>query len=385
MRKIGMMKIIIYTFEFLPFSGGIATYCHELARGLKTSGYDVTVVALRSARMDQNTVSYRVNWIDETRVRVVSMFKGIVELRRAIRRARPDVVLVTNQYALISAAIFGWMVRATWVPVVHGSEVLKHTRGNLLRRMLGSQMRRFYRSVVGVICVSHFTRRLFLSEFDVLPERVFVVHNGMKDEYRPDVDRGAEIRRKWNIPTRAHVLLTLARLVPRKGQDVVIRALPKILEQNPEVVYLCAGTGPYGPELERLAIECGVAQQVIFTGRVAEQEKYSFYDACDLFVMLSRQDGDTVEGFGLTFLEAWHASKAVLGGRHGGVVEVIEDGVDGILVEPDDVDCVSRRVVALIGAPSRLSEMGKRGREKARTRFSDTTMANLVVTVYVRL
>ena len=373
------MKIVIYTFEFLPFTGGIATYCHELAMGLTSTGNDVTVVALKSVCLDESTVPYRIVWIEQSQLRLASMFNGIVQLRRSVRDTAADVVLVTNQYALISVALFGWLIHATWVPIIHGSEVLKHSRGTLLRRMLAWRMRRFYRSVVGVICVSEYTRELFLSAFRVLPERVSVVHNGMRNGFLPDLHRGIDVRRKWDIASGAPVLLTLARLVPRKGQDVVIRALPAILERYPEVIYLCAGTGPYRSDLEQLSQDCGVSQHVIFTGRVEEREKYSYYDACDLFVMVSRQEGDTVEGFGLSFLEAWHASKAVLGGSHGGVVEVIEDGVDGALVRPDDVDAVSRRVISLISASSQLSEMGLRGHEKARDRFSDVTMAALVV------
>ena len=373
------MKIVIYTFEFLPFGGGIATYCHELARGLTATGYDVTVVAPISSDLDVEAFPYRIHRMDRSRLRIVSMFKGIGELRRLVKSARPDVVLVTNQYALISVALFGKLVGATWVPIIHGSEVLKHGKGRrLARRMLAWRMRGFYRSVVGVICVSRYTRELFLSVFDVLPTCVFVVHNGMRDDFNPEVDCGVEIRRKWEIPKGARVLFTLARLVPRKGQDVVIRALPAILERYPNVVYLCAGIGPYRATLEKLAIDCGVAQQVIFTGRIEDREKYSYYSACDLFVMLSRQEGDTVEGFGLTFLEAWHSSRPVLGGRHGGVVEVIEDGLDGALVEPDNVDAVSTRIISLIGDPSRLRAMGRRGHDKALTRFSDVTMANLV-------
>ena len=111
------------------------------------------------------------------------------------------------------------------------------------------------------------------------------------------------MREQWNISSTATVLLTFARLHPRKGQDVIIRALRNIIERHPNVMYLCAGTGPYRDTLSRLAIDYEVEDYVVFPGQVPEEEKYAYYDACDLFVMPSRREGNSVEGFGLSFLE----------------------------------------------------------------------------------
>ena len=374
------MKIAIYTFEFLPFSGGIATYCHELACGLSAHGHDVTVVAPGPERSDLGELPYEIEWIRTSQVRVALMLNGIRALRRIVKNQRPHVVLATNQYALISLSLFGALIRVVSVPIIHGSEVLSHSSHQTLpRRIVAWNMRRFYSDMSLVICVSSYVRCLFLSKFAIMAEGVVVVHNGMRDRFNPDIDRGDHVRKRWSIPRSTTVLLTLARLVPRKGQDVIIRALPRVIEKHGEVVYMCAGTGSYKETLERLAHDHGVQNRVIFPGRVPEDKKYSYYDACDLFVMPSRQHENTVEGFGLTFLEAWHASKPVLGGRHGGVPEVIEDGIDGTLVNPDCVESVADAIVSLLGAPSKLREMGRRGNEKARMRFTDTAMATLVV------
>jgi phosphatidylinositol alpha-1,6-mannosyltransferase len=145
------------------------------------------------------------------------------------------------------------------------------------------------------------------------------------------------------------------------------------------VVYICAGTGDYRDSLELLASELGVADHVIFPGRVEEEEKYLYYAACDMFVMPSREDGDGVEGFGLSFLEAWHASKPVLGSTHGGVVEVIEDGVDGVAVDPHDVDLIASTINGLLNDPALLMRMGDAGQLKAKSRFTDVAMAQGVI------
>ena len=85
------------------------------------------------------------------------------------------------------------------------------------------------------------------------------------------------------------------------------------------------------------------------------------------------------EAFGLSFLESWHAAKAVLGGNRGGPTEIIEDGVDGVIVDPDDVNSVADSIVQLIQKPERLEEMGRRGRVKAMQKFSRTAMAEQLV------
>lgn len=374
------MNVLIYTFEFLPFRGGIATYCHELSLGLRSLGHKVAVVAPTPAKGTLTEIPYEVIWIPRARSRTALMVSGIRALRGAIRNIRPDVILATDQYALMSVAFLGAGLRVSCVPIIHGSEVLRHSySGTLIRRLVAWRMYRFYRTSHTVICVSEYTRTLFLQRFQVRKESVLVVYNGIRDEFRPGLDSGLRIRSQWKISNETLVLLTLARLVPRKGQDTVIRALPRIAESCPNVVYLCVGDGPYRDTLSKLAVEMGVQDRVVFTGNVTEEDKYAYYAACNLFVMVSRQHGETVEGFGLSFLEAWHASRAVLGGRHGGVVEVVDDGVDGALVDPGDVDGVAEVIVQLLQDPKRLEEMGLRGKEKAIARFSDTTMARLIV------
>ena len=374
------MRIVIYTLEFLPFSGGIATYCYELACALRLSGHEVAIVAPKTGEVEIDVPSLRIEWIKVHSMRPVLMLRSIRKLHRVVRDFKPDVLFVMNAYALISASIFRPLLRARIVPILHGSEVLRHSnRRNLLEHLLAYQMQCFYKNRNMIVCGSLYARSLVLNAFPVPPENVVVVYNGMKNRFNPEIHCGASVRRRWNISSASTVLLTVARLVPRKGQDVVIRALPTIIEKHPDIVYICAGHGPYKETLARLTTDHGVSDHVIFPGKIADSEKYAYYDACDLFVMPSRKDGATVEGFGLSFLEAWHTSKPVLGGRHGGVTEVIEDGVDGIIVEPEDVGAIADAILSLVCAPSTLKEMGRRGHAKARQRFSGAIMADHVV------
>ena len=373
------MKVVIYTHEFVPFAGGIATYCYELASGLCLRGNDVVIVTPKKGPVEQDHLPFVIEWVSvgegtDKRTLMILVLKAIARVLWVILKFQPEVLLVTDVGALRAASILRFLVPTKLVPILHGSEILLEK--NRRRGLIAWQMRRFYKSRSLVICVSLYTRALFLNAFPLPPENVVTIHNGMKNRFDRKMHHGDRVREQWNIPSDTSVLLTIARLDPRKGQDVVIRALSHIVEKHPNVIYICAGVGNYRADLSQLAVDHRVEHHVIFPGRISDREKYAYYDACDLFVMPSRRAGNTVEGFGLSFLEAWHASKPVLGGNHGGVLEVIEDGVDGVVVEPEDVDSVADAVVALLGDPSRLREMGRRGNEKACRRFSEVRMAD---------
>ena len=376
-RSASEVKVLIYTLEFLPFSGGIATFCNETAAGLQSIGHDVVVIAPAApGSKELGKLPFRVDWVAAMGPKWIVMARGKRRMVRVMREWQPDVVIVTQSHALVSAAFARTSVWSRIVPVVHGSEILRHSsRRTVLDRLLARRMGRFFCTRDLVVCVSGYVRELLLRKFAVSPSRAVVVHNGLKNRFDIAKHSGGQVRKRWNISSRAIVLLTLARLTPRKGQDVMIRAMRLILDEVPDVVYVCAGTGAYLEYLTKLAHRLAVANNVILTGEVPESEKYSYYDACDLYVMLSRRDGNNIEGFGLSFLEAWHARKPVVGGCHGGVTEVIDDGVNGHLVDPESVADVADRIVAAVRDRARLCEMGQRGLEKSRERFSESAMA----------
>jgi glycosyltransferase involved in cell wall biosynthesis len=373
------MRIVIYTHEFFPFAGGIATYNYELACGLCECGHQVVIVAPEKGEVDTTGFPFEVEWVQANNFKCL-VFRVFQRLRSLKKTFKPDLYLASEHYAQIVTSVFRLFVNVPCIPIIHGSEIIRQTdRRNLFKRFLAWEMNCFYRKAHPVICISHYTRSLFLDAFKVPSDNVVVVHNGMKNRFDASSHDGSDIRARWNLSPQSTVLLTLARLTPRKGQDTIIKALPGVLKINADVVYICAGTGDYRDSLELLASELGVADHVIFPGRVEEEEKYLYYAACDMFVMPSREDGDGVEGFGLSFLEAWHASKPVLGSTHGGVVEVIEDGVDGVAVDPHDVDLIASTINGLLNDPALLMRMGDAGQLKAKSRFTDVAMAQGVI------
>lgn len=171
------------------------------------------------------------------------------------------------------------------------------------------------------------------------------------------------------------VILTVGNLVERKGHDMVIKSLPKVLENVPDTVYLIVGDGKQRQSLTNLVKELDLGEHVVFTGRVTDNELLQYYNACDVFIMPSREiDGD-IEGFGIVYLEANACSKPVIGGKSGGIYDAVQDGVSGILVDPLDVNEISQALITLLTDDLLAKKLGKQGKKRVEEEFSDLAMA----------
>ncbi len=156
------------------------------------------------------------------------------------------------------------------------------------------------------------------------------------------------------------LLLSVGRLVARKGQDNLIRALPAILRRVPEAVVLIVGDGPDGPRLRGLVSALGVDRQVHFAGSVPWVDLPAHYAAADVFAMPCRTRGSglDVEGLGIVFLEASASGLPVIAGRSGGAPETVQPGRTGVVVDGRDVAQVARATTDLLTDRDRASDLG---------------------------
>jgi phosphatidylinositol alpha-1,6-mannosyltransferase len=174
---------------------------------------------------------------------------------------------------------------------------------------------------------------------------------------------GDAVRARLGLTDRP-VVVCVSRLVPRKGQDTLILAMPRILAEEPEAVLLIVGGGPYEKELRRLAHETGVADSVRFTGAVPWSELPAHYGAGDVFAMpcRTRRGGLDVEGLGIVYLEASATGLPVVAGDSGGAPDAVLDGETGWVVRGGSAEDTADRVVTLLGDAELRRRMGERGR-----------------------
>ncbi|BFU46113.1 glycosyltransferase family 4 protein [Krasilnikovia sp. MM14-A1004] len=182
------------------------------------------------------------------------------------------------------------------------------------------------------------------------------------DAFHPDVD-GAAVRARYGLADRP-VIVCVSRLVPRKGQDALIRALPGVRRRVPGAALLLGSGGPYRKTLERLAREHGVESDVVFTGSVPWAELPTLFAAGDVYAMpcRTRAAGLDVEGLGIVYLEASATGLPVVGGDSGGAPDAVRDGETGYVVGGRDLDALTERLVELLSDPARARAMGAAGR-----------------------
>jgi glycosyltransferase involved in cell wall biosynthesis len=219
-----------------------------------------------------------------------------------------------------------------------------------------------------VIGPSADTVQHLISEQRILPGKVQRLPWGLDPEFEARVAAATPLSPPPGFPRTGRIILTVGRWDPAeryKGADTLIAALPRVLKTAPDTSLVLVGDGDDRPRLEQLARDLGVSEHAHFLYGLTPEQLFACYASCDVFALPSRG-----EGFGLVFLEAMACAKPVIGGAHGGIPDIVEDGVTGLLVPHGDVERLAQALESLFINPSRAREMGARGRDRLEKTFS---------------
>ncbi|MFB6278246.1 MAG: glycosyltransferase family 4 protein [Salinibacter sp.] len=360
------MRLLFVTQDFPPDVGGIQTYSWEVARRLAEQVDTLTVMAPRHPEADavDRAASFPIHRLPGRPDLLPLSLLPTLPVRA--RQMRADVTFhaqwQTVGASALARALFGSPRRI--VCAAHGRELLFNPAAAIpgLAPAYDRLRRALLRQVDMFLPVSHYTAGL-LQERGVPSSRTQVVPNGTDPErFRPR--DGTPVRERFGLSGRP-MLLTVGRLVRRKGIDTVLRALPTIAETCPDVTYVIVGTGPDQSRLRRLAGRLGLQNRVRFVGEVDHDRLPLYYSAADLFVMPAREDPPDVEGFGLVFLEANACGTPVIGARTGGIPDAIQDGETGLLVPPNAPKALAEVVVRILTDPDVADTLGRQGRRRA--------------------
>lgn len=360
------MKALLVSSEFPPGPGGIGTHASELASGLVGRGWDVGVATSQDYATDAEIAGFnRAQTFGITRFRSVpgapleALYRESV-LARLIRRDTPDVLIASGSRSVLLAAARWAGRRRPWIAIGHGTEFGRR------RGWEAAAVRAAFRRATAVVCVSEYTRRQ-MRDAGIHPSLDAVIPNGADPERfrRLPGSQADGVRRELGIPEGA-LIVTVGNVTRRKGQDVVVRALPAILERIPSVQYALAGLPSRSAEIRRLAGEMGVSERVHLLGRLDATRLVRLLNAADVFAMTSRrtEDGD-FEGYGIAVVEAALCGCPSVVAADSGLAEAIEDGRTGESVPQDDPSATARAIVALLEDTERRRAMGQAARERA--------------------
>jgi phosphatidylinositol alpha-1,6-mannosyltransferase len=358
-----MSRVLLVTNDFPPRRGGIQSYLHDLVTHLVDSGrHTLTVYApkWKGAEDFDRAADYEVVRHPTTLMLPEPAVAG--RMRRLIARHDVDTVWfgAAAPLALMSPlardAGAGRVIAST-----HGHEV-----GWSMLPVARTALRRIGSGTDAVTYISDYTRRRFASAFGAHAALEHVPPGVDTDRFAPDEVARAELRARYRLGNRP-VVACVSRLVPRKGQDMLIRALPAIRQRVHGAALLIVGGGPYRSALHRLAHSFGVADHVVFTDGVPSAELPAHHAMADVFAMPCRTRGAglDVEGLGIVYLEASASGVPVVAGRSGGAPETVRDGETGVVVDGHDVGAIAASVSDLLADPQRAARMGAAGRRWA--------------------
>lgn len=368
--------VLLAVDAYMPWSGGSRVYYENLYRRLSDRHH--LRVRVETSHCDGDAAFDRKissQWFDirrnGSRLTDWSVRRTPVLARKVLRIAR--VAAECSPAAIHCGDLFpqdfaGMLLRklgqVPFLVFVHGDEVSQTQNRRLQPRLRDA----IYRAADFVVVANRYA---YDRVVDILGsrDRITMITPGVDTELFHPGPRPAWISEQYQVG-HDPLIVTVGRLVKKKGHETVLRALPAVIKTHPKLKYLIVGDGPERRHLEKAASELGLGACVRFTGDVPNYRVGDFYRAADIFCLVNQEDetGD-IESFGMVFVEAGASGKPVVGGRSGGTAQSILDGRSGILCEPGNPLQLAELLNLLISRPDLSKTMGETGLARARRDF----------------
>jgi phosphatidylinositol alpha-1,6-mannosyltransferase len=370
---------IFVTQDYPPVGGGMSRRYVELCRrfGDPTSTMEVSTVAAPDEGAFDAGEKYPIHRqpfpLTEAN-RFLNQLRWGAWLDRHCRN-RVDVIHCGNirpvGYAVTWPAI---RVGIPYLLYVNGGDLLRELHKSKESRLKRAGARRILGSAAGIVAISKWSGDLTGEVMEAVgikntpPIGMFDLGTD-PEQFHPSRDTGL-LRARWGVGT-APLLITVARLVPHKGQDFAIRAVAALANEFPDLRYVMVGDGHDEPRLRNISRELGVADRVIFAGALDDDELSEAYATSTLYVGLSRVDREiNAEGFGISFVEAGASGVTSVAGDSGGVRSAVRDGETGIVVPPTDIALITAAIASLLRDDARRRSMGSAARRAVETHYN---------------
>lgn len=375
------MNVLLNTDAFLPHAGGSRVYYYTLYSELVRQYPDQVTVLTKKVPgwedfdRDHATPALRIrrrfhplpDW------RYTQLPKFLPDLVRTAWSAgggRTDIMHCGDLFPQgLVAVVLKRLLGIPFIAYCHGEEVTQIDHRRFQPRMRDL----VYHSADAVIAANEFARSMLL-RIGVPAERIFKILPGVDLETFSPRPPDADLQDSLGLHGKV-VLLSVGRLVERKGHSQILRALAALPDSLPAWHYLIVGEGPERERIEALVGELGLSDRVTLAGKVPASRLAAYFNLGDLFVLANRDIAGDLEGFGMVFLEANACGKAVLGGRTGGTSEAVIENVTGRLVDPENIFEITAALSDLIDKPELRRSLGERGLQRARAEFAWSTRA----------
>lgn len=304
---------------------------------------------------------------------------ALLNLDRLERRNRYDAVHV--HWVIPNGPAAAWVARRHRLPLVvslHGSDIFFALKNRWLGRLAAS----VFSQAVAVSACSP-ALQAGAVQLGARPEKVHLIPWGADPVVFAPAGDPAAFRAHWGLAPDAPVILSLGRLVEKKGVAYLIRAAPEVLSAQPLTRFVVAGDGPERQPLQQLAETLGVAPAMCFTGELPWAEVPLALQACDIFVAPSAPDErGNLDGLPTTILEAMAAARPVVASRVAGIPLAVTDQVTGLLVPPADSGLLAQALLRMLADPALAQAYGRAGRQRVEQELNWQSIARRFVNFY---
>ncbi len=347
-----MKKTLLVTIDYPPSVGGVATYLEQVVQSFPAE--KMIVLTLKGEQPDTDQVIRKklfFAWIWP------KWLKGVYEIYKVYKQQNCEQILVGQVLPVGSMVwVLHLFFKIPYIVQIYGMDLLQTKESKRKQKLVKAILHRSKFLLVNSQAVRDIAR-----DFSDDASKIEVIYPIPKAFPKSNKRVEAELEKKYQLMNKK-IILTVGRLVKRKGQDSVLGAMTHLWQMHPECVYVIVGDGPDRSRLEKMALPH--REQVIFTGQVSNEERDAWFHLADLFCMPAKQYEDDIEGYGIVYLEANAAGKAVIAGDQGGPKEAIIHEKTGLLVNPDDIDEIAKALLRLIEDPKLAEKLGQNGQER---------------------
>jgi len=359
-----MSVSLIVSVDFPPHKDGVSTVSGEMAEKLTQMGENIIAVGPyeKGVREFDKNLPYKVYRTPFYNSGYLRFLPIALIMPYLLLKYRIITIFPMNiAYGGICSYFLSKIFKFKYVMFGYGYEFCKVEKNPVLKVLY----LRIYKNAKVIFAISKFVKKR-LMEFGVDEGKIDLNYPGTDPDKFYPLEISESDYKKFKISKDFKLILSVGRLVERKGHDMVIKAMPEVLKQIPETKYLIVGIGPMENKLKGIAKELNIEEKVKFLGKVPDKELLYLYNMCDVFIMPSREikEEGQVEGYGIVYLEANACAKPVIAGNSGGIKDCVIDGYNGIIINSEKIDDITNALIKLLSDKELREELGRQGRER---------------------
>jgi len=338
------MKTLLFTLEYPPFKGGVANYYENIVENWPEKN------EIKVLNNNQNQLLKK--WL------YPHWIFSFWHLYQEFKKNKIEYILVGHILPLGTITyFFSKFFTIKYLVILHGMDIA-YTCKNKRKKSIAEKI---LKKADKIICSNSFAKKFTEDNYpEIDKQKIKVINPAINIDVSVNENLEKELIKKYKN-NNEFIIFSVCRLVKRKGIDQVIKVFKGIKKDYPSLKYLIAGTGGDEQYLRDLA---GEEKDIVFLGKISDEEKWAYLSICDIFSMPSRNIEGDFEGFGIVYLEAGLMSKAVLAGDSGGVADAVIHNQTGLLVNPEDTNEIKNAIIKLMNDGDFRKKLGENAKKR---------------------